>query len=533
MKKGKLLALLSVLMIAAMLLSSCGAAKKISKVSSFEKVLNTEYDSSADVYETAKALTELNDYIVVDSSDEFILLSSATSEGKPIYKVFAFRTASVVLTVADTEEAVHVVSVDDDTPIFVVSKTAEQKTTHTAYDAKGSELVTTKYLPEEPAMFADLVLYANVLYDVADDGKLTKSADLPEHLELDAPYTWNDNYLYFFTANDAVLVFDRDLHFVSSWYAPSAADEVTGSVLEDGNVLVQYSIVLDSYAEEYDYYESDDEGNIVKYDLVTMLLNAKNGKTKDLDVNYVISSAISVTEWNRYADVEDYFADGVENIAWIYPIVDQKIDETAAAMDVVLLDNNGKTVKSIKLADAQAAMLPEIVAEDVYLVSTLYGQVLTDAKGEILQTINNGSMYIVDGYVVGQRAIYDLGMNKVYDLLENDATVATVIDDTIFIMKGEDTALAYEVITLRDGEQKTICNFSAEGHSTVFFTIDNADCYALLNTSTGEYTYYNAAGKELVKSKSLLTAVSGSEEHGVVVLTGVETTGLLFYAFAD
>ncbi len=534
MKKRKLLALLSVLMIAAMLLSSCGFAKKISKVSSFEKFVNAEYEYAEEVVAAAKALTELNDYAVVNATEEFALLASVDEEDfSTTYKVFSYRTASVVLTLTTTEKIDYAIEIGD-VPAFVVMKTEEveddTKTTYTAYDATGAELLSTKYAFDTPSEYADLVLYGNAVYSVADDGKLTKAADVPENLKIGAPHQWNDEYFYFFD-DGSVQIFDRNFAYVSSWYAPSSIAQGDMFVLDNGDVLIQYMNELDAHAEKFDFYWVA-EGETAKYDLVTKLMTAKNGKVKDIEMDYVIETLISAYELREVYE-EDLLAGKVENVAYIRPIVDQKIDYSESAMDAVLMNNKGKILKSAKIVDDQYAEdIPELVADGVYLVKTLHGDVLTDAKGEVLVALYNSALRIVGDYIVGEQAIYDLSMNKVYDLRENDAMVMTTMDNTVFVMKGDDTELAYEIIAFCGGEQKTVATFDVKNENNkLFVPIENADVYAILDEASEEYTYYSADGKELMKTKALLAAVmNDSYDPDTVLLFGTDDDTLVFYA---
>ncbi len=538
MKKTKLLALLSVLMIAAMLLSSCGFAKRISKVSSFEKVLNKDYKYAEDVVSEAKTLTELNDYTVVKVTDEFVLLSSLDEEDLTMtYKVFSYRAASVILTLANTEKTTYMIDLDD-APAFVVTKLVvdeeTETTTYTAYDATGAELISTKHAFDAPSEYADLILYANTLYSVADNGKMTKALDVPENLKKSEPDFWNDEYFYFFD-DDGGQVFDRSLNYVSAWYAPSSVEEITPFVLNNGDVLVQYTTILDKHAEKYDYYETDENGETVKYELTTKLITAKNGKAKDLKMDYVIESLYSVYMFEEWFD-EQIFAEKVENLATICPIVDQRVDDSEAAMDLVLMNNKGKIGKSVKLVDDQEAYFPpQLVGDGIYYVDTLHGDVLTDAKGEILLPFYNYELEIVGKYIVGEYAIYDLSMNKVYDLLDNHATVMTTMGNTVFVMAGEDITEKYQIIAFCGGEQKTLVSFDAENENNkLFMPIANADVYAIYDEATEEYTYYNADGKELVKTKALLAVVKDQDQGYAydvdsVLLTGVDGETVVFY----
>ncbi len=521
MKKRKLLALLSVLMLAAMLLSSCGGAKKISKVSSLEKVLNSEYDDSTDVLLGGKALTELNHFAVAEQNDEFILFVGASEQGLPIYKVFSFRSKAVVQTFANTETTVYTVSLTN-VPAFTATSTEGGKTTYLAYDAAGNSLSSSKRAIDAPTIFADMVLYGNVLYTIENNGALTKAEELPEALEMRMPTDYTDEYYYFYGAN-YILVYDRAFQPVTAWYAPASAEDFNPSFLNNGNVLVQYKQVLDPNAEEYQIYDTDEDGTVIaKYNLVTKLITPKNGKVKDVDMDYVIHFVRSATSLHRHMDEDNSpLSDKVENVAYICPIVDRQVDDSDAARDIVLMDNNGKLGKSIKIADGQLAMLPELVGENTYLVHTLYGRALVNAKGKTLQLINNDAMRLVGGYIIGENAVYNLNMEVVYDLVANDAIVLGTVGDTVLIKKGEDFSLAYNVIALCGGEVEMICRYEANTDTTRFVLIDGGSCYALYNTASGEYTYYNAAGESLITTKVLLTVVAESYENGTVVLMGM------------
>ena len=526
MKKSKLLALLSVLMLAAMLFSACGA-RNVAKIPSFEKVLNKDYAYAETVAESVEALTEVEGYAVTGKTSEFVLFEK---DGGAIEKIFSFRSNSVVMTASNVDGAMFTVELSEE-PMFVVTKTKNGEASYIAYDATGAEILTTSHKPNLPSAYADMTRYAGALYEADDAGKLTKVTDIPEHLELDVPTLWNEDYFYFLTET-GVQIFDRDFTFVSAWYAPTAAEGLNGFPLNNGDMFLQYTVALDPYAEEYDFYEIE-EGVTTKYDLVTKVMTAKNGNTKEIKMDYVLNEGMSVYHLNyileNLGQMDGMIAKGLENIADVYPIVDKKVDRSVAAADIVMIENSGKIKASAKIVDGQIAELPLLVGEDLYLVKTVYGRALTNDKGKVRTMINNDEMEIVGEYIVGEKAIYDLSMNKVYDLIENKATVLTTIDNTVFVMKGDKIDVEYEVIAFCDGEQKTVSSFKAVGDSQVFFEIEGADCYAVLETSSGTYTYYNAAGKELRKTTTLLTAAASSYLYDGVVLAGVDGDKTVFF----
>ena len=193
-----------------------------------------------------------------------------------------------------------------------------------------------------------------------------------------------------------------------------------------------------------------------------------------------------------------------------------------------------KRILETKLADGQVARIPTLQSDGSYLVHTMYGRALTNAKGKILHMIYNDDMSIEGGYIIGEKAVYDLNMEVAYNLVENNATVIDTIGDTVLIQKGEDTSKAYNIVALRGGEVEMICRYEAEASETTkFVSVEGASCYALYNTATGEYTYYNADGEQLIKTKVRLSVLASSIQEGVVLLSGMEGETVVYYAFAE
>ncbi len=552
MKRIGMYSLLTMLLVMALLLTSCGGGATFA---SFDKVLNPDYDVTVENLKKAEAVTELEGYSVLTKEYDTVIFSKLNEEtGVLAYKVYNLRNAKVILTFAEQNAtyAFNTQFVDLGVLLVTQSKYNEPEdasvvtnpedlyeVTCFAYDATGAELAKNRdALEEDPFLLGDLVVLHDVAYTVdAATGAFTKAMDLPEYAVIreGVDFRWNDDYCYVMS-DQSIFVYDRTFDYVSSWTLPSYAEPLGKHVLNNGDLLVQYVYELESNVKEYDYYETKN-GESIKYDLVTLLIKAKNGSTKDIDLEAIVRAVDTNYELYDEEDDNNRFNDAFDNIAYIYPIVNQKVDISDAAEDVVLISDSGKLRKSLKLVDGQTAMLPQKLDGHVYLLEMLHGGIaLVDLNGTVLQTVNAGaSPLIVGQYIVLKKAIYDFNLDVIYSLTDNDAMVVGVVDETVFVQAG--TEDAYTVYAFCDGEQKTVYTYDVKSEENGVFQFvedgqGNAVGYVILNAA-GDYTYYNAKGEALITTTAELQAVLAYGDTVLYVAsTTVETVlKLTYYVF--
>ena len=556
MKKIRILSVLTLLLMATLLFTSCGKGK-IGATSSFDKVLNPDYDVSVDAVSEAVQLEELDGYLPlryfdVDDADFNeaydlygleIFYNLDLETGDMTYKVYNLFANKVVLTLDDEntdydfetgmyeEFAILGVSATvftaADDPEADINDDSLYETTYYAYDAMGTKLSETDDEDgfDEPFWRGEMVVFDLVAYNVDEDtGAFEKEMDIPEYILIDKTdcyMDWNDEYYYVFAYSESteyregtlmgVYVYDHSFNYVSSWNAPAYATEKDAFVLNNGDVLIQYSNVLDEEAKEYDYYQSANT-ETVKYDLVTLVMKAKNGNVKDIDMKYFVSH-VEPNHW-LYDEEDDNnkYNDSFDNIAYIHPIVNQRIDDSEAAQDVVLMSDKGKIKKSLKLVDGQKAVLPTKLADDVYMVEMLNGgYALVNIDGDILKMINSGArMQLMGQYLVTDKNIYDFDLEVIYDLKENDAGVLGVVDGVLFVQAGDYEDDEFSVYSFCDGEKKTVYTYSADAEENDQFYMTKMG-YVLID-SEGSHVYYNAYGKELITTDGWLTSLNVTED---------------------
>ncbi len=528
MKKTKLCLMLVTVLMLAMLLTSCGGT-----VSSVEKFLNADYDISSDVLDDFSAATELTGYALVQFNDEFAIFSKGSEEAIT-YKIASMRTGTVVQTIAEAK-TVCTFTLSNSAPIAFVTKvkTVESKieTTYLLYDATGALVASSEICNVAPTMFADLVVYNYVAYSVDEDtGALTEKMSIPEYVVLADCNYWNDDYYYVETAR-RLTVYDQSLNVVSTWIAPSYASGILTFLLNDGNVLIQYTYELNSAEKKFDFYENTVEGNTEKFDLVSLLFDAKKGETKELELDYYVSMVMTNQDLYDAEDDNNRFTDSFDNIAVILPIVDQKLDYSSANADLVFMNNKAKAGKSLQMVDNQGTNIPEKIGADLYKLQTLSCIVIMNGKGDVIKALNtDATLDQVGTYFVGERALYDLKLEEVCNFEKDKAKVIHTMDNTVFVQFETDDG--YRIDTYTDGESKNIYTHkNGTPDEFIFNVVTGADLYVLVKVVNNEHCYYNAEGKLIATVSYELIVAASSAEHGTVLCTSVGDAGVFSYYF--
>lgn len=550
MKRSRIILLVTALLLSAILLTSC-AGGKIAAVKDVSAVLNVDYDLSSEPYTKSTELSALAGTTTnpENASDEFMIFALEDTEDytKTTYKVLSLRSDSVILSFTTDENTSFAFTPVQDFPALLVTKTVvadvedfeitpEITTTYYLYDA-AAQLIASSETASEVTQIADLLVYDHVAYKVDNEtGKLVKELEIPEYMNISYMVDYNDTYFYALTES-GISLYDRSFNRVSTWTAPDFDDDsiydLNFYILNNGDMIVQYFVVLDEDTTKYDLTIVDGEETI-KADLVSALITAKNGKSKELKLEYVIDDITRNSDLyddDKTAE-ENYFVDKFENIATIRPIVDGKILSSEADKNIVLMNNKAKLGKSLKIVDNQAAELPTKIADGLYSVPMLDGGVtIVDAKGNVVHSMNN-SLSVVGNYFVGDRSIYDMDLKSVYDLSKKDVEIFDTLGDTILIKSGADDD--YKIISLRAGEEKVIYTYN-ESSTSSFEVIDDS-VYCIMDDN-GNYSYYNEAGTKLISTTNELTAIHTSYEHDKIVLVSVpeeitDTDKVTYFVFS-
>ena len=132
--------------------------------------------------------------------------------------------------------------------------------------------------------------------------------------------------------------------------------------------------------------------------------------------------------------------------------------------------------------------------------------------------------------IVRDGNVYNLAMEEIYSLHENDAEFLMGLGGTVIVKKGGEAE--YSIIAIRGAEQREILKYSElEGESVTFETLGDSGCYALCNNARGEYLYYNPEHKLLHTSSVQLVKTAADFLNGVTLYSAATQEGNVYYAF--
>lgn len=524
-------ALLTLLTIA---FTSCGSGN-IGKISNFDKLINPDYDISNKVYKSDKIIPELTGYVIDDFNDEFVVFVSSEELLNLTYKVLSLRSGTVVATYSDTAFT-YDISLYYGLPVYTVVKNEIEpkdgtilpalETTYTLYDAAGNAVTTTDYRPKEEPYFLtdDLLMYNYVVYPIANDGslKVSEAKDVPEYAYVQNITDYNDEYFYVLGTD--IYVYDHNFETVSVWHSPSYINEIEAFVLNGGDIFVQYTYDLPWDSEEYDFIEDQH-----KFNLVTLILSAEDGKAKEIEFDYRAIMVASRNLIGRAVEDSDMFSDGFDNIAVIAPIVNNEVDDSAASLDMVTVKNNGKIDKSLKIVDYQDINLPRKIADDKFIITTSYGMAIINSKGDVIKKLNSILLHC-GNYFIGENAIYDLNLEVVYDLKPEGREIYSQFDDIIYVKEEKDNG--YSVLSIHNGETKTVYTYLNDSDDNSEITMIGEIGYVIKSTS-GDYSYYNSRGELITTTSYMLDDTYGIYGCGKALLVSEGEEGPTYHIFFE
>ena len=563
MRKIRLLALILAMVMVVAILASCNkkeeepAPEAPEEPMTFATLINPAAPTLENVVSKMESVTELEGYtrwftvegdewysenIYHDNNSEFRFFVKTDAEtGFNTYKVFSLRNSKVVKTLTDTAEVTYNLGIlSARTPTFYAYKTEKVwlndehsdftlKHIRTLYDANGNSIMSkTNEGLDTPYFFHDWVIINRDVYTVEKTtGVLTKKTSIPRNVKLlgDSSVTFVNNNFYIRTSL-GFIVYDADFNYVGEWFKPVNVPSYRYSVLNNGNVLVQYDKRLEPTAEEYDYYTGNYSDEIIKYDLVTEIFSITDQSATKVECDRYIETLYCNNYLRTQLSVEldldpsKYLGD-FENVAITYPIQDKKINSNDNVIDFVLVDNNAVLGRSVKLVPNQIS-LPEKISENLYQIRTTYGYALTDVEGNIIKQITTDiySLTQVGEYLYDEDAIYNLKYETVYNFSEKNAEIIGTIDNTIFVKQyptAEKKADGdYTVYAFSNGASKEITKYTKDGEKNKIFALNtDLNIYSLYDSETKLYTYYNADGTAVLKDFANNIFGGGSYEGGL------------------
>lgn len=298
-----------------------------------------------------------------------------------------------------------------------------------------------------------------------------------------------------YSGGEYYLAYDENLELTAKIVAPSyAEDDVRYFVLSNGNLIMQYTVMADRYSDDYDFMMPYGE----KFNLVTVLYNAKKATQKEIKFNYVIEDVYS----------SEYFSKRVDNIAELYEIKDKKIDMSENGLLIANLSDNGK----VKIYDKAHELLESASLEQIengYLGYDYAGKtVLLDKKLNIVGRYDDFSWSNENAFLADDK-IYDYEGVVLIDLEEQGYSLnPTTLIGSLILSKTTDLG-TYEMTEkyLYTGGTNVvhIATSYTDPAVKVESSVSELDYFGLTYYVTSysensvKYTVYNARGEVLLE----------------------------------
>ena len=351
------------------------------------------------------------------------------------------------------------------------------------------------------------------IYRINDDGTVDpmgNSASLPTITS----FTDYANGYYYVIKNSSVHVYDSNLNLTATWEKSISNDSCNILVLENGNVIIQTRHSVPQDAKKYTYYSGT-----TKYSLTSYILNPKNGKTRTVNLDYVISSVDNNTS--------GYYAKGIRNVSAIYPIENKMLLDNKHTY--VSLTNNGQIDGYLftDLKDHGSAEYTALINKNVILYKSKSGSAyFANLKGEILYMAKSYDSYleslgytgcINQHYVVVDEIIYDWNFNAKYNLAKNDMKVTLSMANSIILESTKDNSYyRYD----KDGNMTKIGEISNVTLENEYYVVNNAGSYAVYNYSGNKITTFTSKPYFFIRSQnSILVSVTENNETKYYLLT--------------
>lgn len=468
--KKKLLVLVAMLLCVVTVLASCASSMK------FEKVVGDGAYNDENPTLTTAAKVDVKGTRYDAEGDLIVFKDTAEETGLNTWTVYNLATGASVWTATETKSeagatttrvrySVVLYTYEDvswfkvtttTTATTVVENAADDVDVDKAYslrDAKGAEFATSTNKGSSVVTLLDLIRFDGKVYRIAKDATIAYAFDYSDVAALPAVQTKVGDY-YYAMGEGFAAVYDSSLNLVVYHTPHSETDgDVMYHVLNNGNVLLQYTLEESDYTEDYDL--KMDGGYVTVY---SYLLNVETGKVSELNLDYLVWNVVA-----RQSDDDQWiYNEKVENLAVVVYFEDERVDYSTTARKLVSLSNKGKIKGEVNLIDNQAPVAPELVANNRWIVSDLAGnKFLLNEEGDVMANVTAMKDYNAS-YIMLNGKIYDWDLNVKYDMVNNDVTLLDTLEHGVLMTNDDGETLLYV-----NGEVKTLINKDNKGKQEV------------------------------------------------------------------
>ena len=473
---------------------------------------------TSDTLEVSKLSALDGGYSYVNSQDSLAIFQKVDGD-TTVIKIVNINSGAVVYTKTEAEN--ESVSISNDMIVFAKQNENNSNDRYTIYDNTGRQICADV---KEYRFINDCLVYdsVNVVRVDKETGEVKETYTRSEFDgEIPSCYDWTDNYYYNWNGGSTVDIYDKHYVRVTTYTLPGYVEKIgsyrTFFILNDGTVIAQGMVPVDILSEKYDLLI---EGE--KYDLFTRRINPKNGKTQELQVDFIIAYLLRADSIGEYLPLDG----SVKNLAYVTKIENKLLNDSSDAMRVMSLDSrlkgkelfviNGETV-SLEAIGNGYLIGEGAVSDSVYLLSS---------GGKILANLDAMTTY-TEKYILTDTGIYDYQLNKLVDLTSTEYRYKTKVGNALIFSEevktpATDTTPASTVTNyyLYNGSFNKIADgdsWRGSIDSYYYSIVDTPDPTDTDPYPASVYSYYDASGKLLFTSKgSSALRIASTEDCEIV-----------------
>lgn len=509
-KKLKILSLALVFTLFIGALAGCGGVA----VSSLYNNKNVKEEASkVKILNSAEKLSFEDEMV---KSFESVLVFKSTNATQETFTFYSVPNKKVIHTEVQNIgkiQAVEFVSGIEEEFVFYVASSYEDAEGKMQYQitVRGSDGVLIKEFVSDDATKAyeaipefnlDLLKIGDDFYRKNKKDVYKLVATIPSSEKIPEFYAKNGD-LYYHYDDKALTVFNSDLQIVYDYKFPSYVEVVALSILNNGKVLIQYSVEVLDTEKDYDYIDESKP-----YKLISKIIDVKKDKIKEVDLDYgVILSYSRDTIYATSTGLNfETLNKSIDNFAYVYEIEEERVNET---LKIVSLNNKLKIVERFDQMFAGQTALPRILGVDRYEITNTYGQTyLLDGKGREVGDITSAN-FKNGKYIVMEDVIYDMNLAQVASCEDYEIVDTFKLHTSIIFKKTVAETVKYYLFT--NGEFKHITD---EGVSTILSA--NQNNIVLKNNENGKISVFNENLEQLFTTQAQVSLKLYCVDHGVV-----------------
>ena len=477
MKKMRVAAVLALALAGVMLLSSCAT---MGGKDAFVKLLDPEaaYEEQTVTYATSAKVDALTGKSYREARGDLVYFTDTVEKDGVSYTqhvVYNLKTNNVVRTVEDTATSKANVTLDyahldgEMYAYFLVTAAGwevdgdgNMKGRYTVrtelYDCTGTYVAGVAdndafngYFNADhvttPDYVADMLYFNGILYRFGEDGKLNRAIEYGTFVDVPYILDYNDEYYVAYESDIETFVFyNKQMEQVATYALPGfEVENLSSGLLRNGKLLLQYWYELEEDAKDYTFvYEkhvsingstgSHSTYKLAKYQLVTLLVDAKSGKAKEIKCDYLIDG-LQGSQHDQGENSPLVLKD-IEAFGEGYKIVDGRVSE----IDLLLtFDKNGKASELIY--NGESVWDVRLVSDSRVLVQTELHDYLLDREGALIGRVDNAEWF--GSYLLSGNKVYDYDLTVKLDLFDRNYAVYDMTAEYLLLENAGGDVLLY------------------------------------------------------------------------------------------